>query len=94
MYPVWTTDLCRIQEIRPERFAQRVVSWLLLMQRNPPIYGHAGEQLSQPSESSEALDTYSYLNGTVIHYKMNTRGHNASGGLTEAMLLKFLDSSN
>ena len=50
-------------------------------------YGYTGEQLSQPSESSEAMDTFSYLDGTVIHYKMNTRGHNAGGGLTHAMLL-------
>ena len=54
-------------------------------------YGYTGEQLSQPSESSEAMDTYSYLEGAVIHYKMNTRAHNAGGGLTEAMLLRFLD---
>jgi poly(3-hydroxybutyrate) depolymerase len=54
-------------------------------------YGYTGEQLSQPSESSEVMDTYSYLDGTVIHYKMNTRAHNAGGGLTEAVLLKFLD---
>jgi poly(3-hydroxybutyrate) depolymerase len=54
-------------------------------------YGYKGEQLSQPSESSEVMDTYSYLDGTVIHYKMNTRAHNAGGGLNEEMLLKFLD---
>jgi poly(3-hydroxybutyrate) depolymerase len=54
-------------------------------------YGYTGEQLSQPSESSEVMDTYSYLDGTVIHYKMNTRAHNAGGGLNEEMLLKFLD---
>ena len=54
-------------------------------------YGYKGEQLSQPSESSEVMDTYSYLDGAVIHYKMNTRAHNAGGGLTEAMLLEFLD---
>ena len=54
-------------------------------------YGYNGEQLSQPSESSEVMDTFSYLDGAVIHYKMNTRAHNAGGGLTEAMLLEFLD---
>ena len=54
-------------------------------------YGYTGEQLSQSSESSEAMDTFSYLDGAVIHYKMNTRAHNAGGGLTEAMLLEFLD---
>jgi len=57
-------------------------------------YGYKGEQLSQPSESSEEMNIYSYLDGVVIHYKMNTRAHNAGGGLTEAMLLKFLDQSN
>ena len=54
-------------------------------------YGYTGEQLSQPSESSDVMETFSYLDGTVTHYKMKTRGHNAGGGLTEAMLLKFLD---
>ena len=57
-------------------------------------YGYAGEQLSQPSESSEEMDVFSYLDGAVVHYKMNTRAHNAGGGLTEAVLLKFLDLSN
>ncbi|MFL2833062.1 MAG: hypothetical protein ACJ0BK_05575 [Coraliomargaritaceae bacterium] len=54
-------------------------------------HGYKGEQLSQPSESSDVMETFSYLDGTVTHYKMKTRGHNAGGGLTEAMLLKFLD---
>ena len=54
-------------------------------------YGYEGEQLSQPSESSEVMDTFSYLDGTVIHCKMNTRAHNAGGALTEVMLLEFLD---
>jgi len=57
-------------------------------------YGYMGKQLSQPTESSEAIDTFKYLDGTVIHYKMKTRGHNAGGGLTEAMLLKFLHQSS
>ena len=57
-------------------------------------YGYKGKQLSRPSQSSEVMDTFSYLDGAVIHYKMNTRGHNAGGGLTEAMLVKFLDQSN
>ena len=57
-------------------------------------YGYTGEQLSQPSESSEAMDTYNYLEDAVTHYKMKTRGHNAGGGLTEVMLINFLDQSN
>ena len=57
-------------------------------------YGHKGEQLSQPSESSEEMDIFSYLDGAVVHYKMKTRAHNAGGALTEEMLLGFLDQSN
>jgi hypothetical protein len=40
------------------------------------------------------MDAFSYLDGAIIHYKMNTRAHNAGGGLTEAMLLEFLNQSN
>jgi hypothetical protein len=54
-------------------------------------YGYEGEQLSQPSESSEEVNVFSYLDGAVVHYKMNTRAHNAGGALTEVMLLEFLD---
>lgn len=57
-------------------------------------YGYEGEPLSQASASSEVMDSFSYLDGAVIHYKMNTRAHNAGGGLTEAMLLEFLNQSN
>ena len=57
-------------------------------------YGYTGELLTQPTLSSQAMDRFSYLDGAVIHYKMNTRGHNAGGGVTEAMLLEFLNQSN
>ena len=57
-------------------------------------YGYKGEQLSQPSESSEEMDVFSYLDGAVVHYKMKTRAHNAGGALTEVMLLEFLGQSN
>ena len=56
-------------------------------------YGHKGEQLSQPSESSEEMDVFSYLGGAVVHYNMKTRAHNAGGALTEMMLLEFLNQS-
>lgn len=56
-------------------------------------YGYEGPQLRQPTESGERVDIFSYLSGAVIHYKMNTRAHNAGGGLTEAMLLEFLNQS-
>lgn len=57
-------------------------------------YGYTGEPLTQPTESSDVMDTFSYLDGAVIHYKMNTRAHNAGGGVTEPMLLEFLNQSN
>ena len=57
-------------------------------------YGHKGEQLSQPSKSSDEMDVFSYLEGAVVHYKMKTRAHNAGGALTEVMLLEFLGQSN
>ncbi len=57
-------------------------------------YGYKGEQLSQPSESSEKMNVFSYLDGAVVHYNMKTRAHNAGGALTEVMLLEFLNQSN
>ena len=57
-------------------------------------YGYKGEQLNQPSESSEEMNVFSYLDGVVVHYKMKTRAHNAGGALTEVMLLEFLNQSN
>ena len=54
-------------------------------------YGYKGEQLRQPSESSEEMDVFSYLDGAVVHYKMKTRAHNAGGALTEVMLFEFLN---
>ena len=57
-------------------------------------HGYKGEQLSQPSESSEEMNVFSYLDGAVVHYNMKTRAHNAGGALTEVMLLEFLNQSN
>lgn len=53
-------------------------------------YGYTGKQLALPTEVSPAFDTYSYMDGAVVHYKMNKRAHNAGGGLTEQMLIDFL----
>ena len=57
-------------------------------------YGYTGEALLKPSQFSEAMDIFSYLDGAVIHYKMNSRAHNAGGGVTEKMLLDFLVQSD
>ena len=56
-------------------------------------YGYEGLQLREPTESGERVDIFSYLNGAVVHYKMNRRAHDAGSGLTEAMLLEFLNQS-
>ena len=53
-------------------------------------YGFTGNQLVEPNEESNIYDTYSYMDGVVVHYKMNKRAHNAGGALTEAMLEDFL----
>ena len=53
-------------------------------------YGYSGKQLTQPSEVRDKYDTYSYMNGSVVHYKMKNRAHNAGGDLTEDMLSEFL----
>lgn len=57
-------------------------------------YGYTGEPLLESSQSSEEMDIFNYLDGAVIHYKMNTRAHNAGGGVTETMLLDFLNQTN
>ena len=53
-------------------------------------YGYTDKQLAQPTKVSPAFDIYSYMDGAVVHYKMNKRAHNAGGVLTESMLIDFL----
>lgn len=53
-------------------------------------FGFTGNKLNKPSKTAELMDIFSYLDGAVIHYKMNNLAHNASKGLSESMLLDFL----
>ena len=37
------------------------------------------------------METFSYLNGDVIHIKVNNEGHDATRALSEETILKFLE---
>lgn len=53
--------------------------------------GYKGPKLTEPNQIEGDLQVFSYLNGNVIHYKAVGKGHNATGALTEKMLLDFSD---
>ena len=53
--------------------------------------GYKGEKLKEPTKSEDRIDTFSYLDGDVIHLKLNGGGHGATSALTEVALLQFLD---
>lgn len=53
--------------------------------------GYKGSKQTKPNRTDGDLQEFSYLNGNVIHYKAVGKGHNATGALTEAMLLNFLN---
>ena len=52
--------------------------------------GYSGEKLAGPSRVDGAIETFSYLDGDVVHLKVNDRGHNATGAISERVLLEFL----
>jgi poly(3-hydroxybutyrate) depolymerase len=52
--------------------------------------GYVGEQLTGPTRTSGDVQIFSYLNGDVVHYKVNNEGHGAMHGISEVMLLDFL----
>ena len=53
--------------------------------------GYTGEQLRQPSSTVGNVEIFSYLNGDVVHYKVTNEGHGATHGISENLILKFLD---
>ena len=57
-------------------------------------YGYQGKPLSQATKSDAKFDTFSYLNGAVIHYKVKNEAHGAGRVLTDTMLLEFLNNTN
>jgi hypothetical protein len=45
--------------------------------------GYEGERLSDPNKIEGKLETFSYVNGDVIQYKVINEGHGASGAISE-----------
>ena len=52
--------------------------------------GYEGKKLSEPSKVNGKIDIFSYLDGDVVHFKVNEHGHNATQALSQELLLEFL----
>ncbi|MCH1509300.1 MAG: hypothetical protein L7T84_08870 [Akkermansiaceae bacterium] len=52
--------------------------------------GYGGKKLSEPSKVNGKIDIFSYLDGDVVHFKVNEQGHNATQALSQELLLEFL----
>ena len=52
--------------------------------------GYKGERLTRATRASGNLEIFSYLNGDVVHCKVNNEGHGATHRISEEMLLGFL----
>ncbi|MCR9200009.1 MAG: hypothetical protein NXI04_15345 [Planctomycetaceae bacterium] len=53
-------------------------------------YGYQGEQLMTPTSSEGPLEYFRYLDGGVVHLKVNGEGHGATRIVDDRILLKFL----
>jgi poly(3-hydroxybutyrate) depolymerase len=53
--------------------------------------GYKGKQLTEPTTVDGNIETFSYLNGDVVHYKVINAAHNAGRAIKEDVLLKFLE---
>ena len=56
--------------------------------------GYTGQQLREPSRHDGDLKIYRYLDGDVVHYKVVGGGHGATGAISEAALLDFLQAGD
>jgi poly(3-hydroxybutyrate) depolymerase len=52
--------------------------------------GYQGSRLSNPTLTNGKLEIFSYLDGDVVHVKVNGEGHSASRVVSEKTLLDFL----
>ena len=52
--------------------------------------GYEGEQLSRPTRTDGNLHFFSYLDGDVVHCKVEGEGQGAAHGVSEGLLLEFL----
>ncbi|TWT84666.1 hypothetical protein CA13_61460 [Planctomycetes bacterium CA13] len=55
--------------------------------------GYEGKRLVKPTKINGAVEVFSYLNGDVVHCKVNNEGHGAVHGIPEQTLLDFLKGS-
>lgn len=55
--------------------------------------GYEGEQLTKPTSTSGDIEFFSYLDGDVIHCKVNNAGHGATHEISEESLLEFLQNT-
>ena len=53
--------------------------------------GHRGERLTKPTRTQGKLGFYEYLDGDVVHIKVNDEGHGAGGAVSEKILLEFMN---
>lgn len=54
--------------------------------------GYQGEKLGRPTRTDGRLEIFSYLDGDIIHYKVNDEGHGATRAIGEKILLDFLEN--
>lgn len=52
--------------------------------------GYGGKKLREPSKVNGKIEVFSYLDGDVVHFKVNDHGHNATQALSQELLLEFL----
>lgn len=52
--------------------------------------GYEGTRLVEPTRVDGAVEVFSYLDGDVVHCKVNNEGHGAVHGIPEQALLDFL----
>lgn len=53
--------------------------------------GFRGKKLTEPTGTSGNVEIFSYLNGDIVHFKVNHEGHGATHEIPEQLLLQFLD---
>lgn len=52
--------------------------------------GFKGKKLTEPTSSRGNVEIFSYLNGDVVHCKVNHEGHGATHAIPEKLLMQFL----
>jgi len=53
--------------------------------------GYEGRRLMEPTRVEGSAEVFSYLDGDIVHCKVNNEGHGAVHGVSEKLLLDFLN---